>query len=230
MQCPCEVKSGRKTAPGYCLARKPVNRSSVEYALRGALSEVTLGRQGDRALRSSASRNGPFGLCQAEAFGNSFADSVSFRFPSWQSLDGPPFLRLIALRALPPLRRKSAANKNRKGPGRLQAWPLNSSSCSVSCYVTVHRKTLAGGSKLSSTSYVVCLVHLVHLVCVVHRLGLIQPNKRDRPNKPNNGLLTPPSPGRRTRGREPVLYRPDRFRLFRISHRGLDRPVEGRWE
>jgi hypothetical protein len=41
-------------------------------------------------LRSSTSRNGPIGLCQAEAFGNSFADSVSFRFPSWQSLDGRP--------------------------------------------------------------------------------------------------------------------------------------------
>ena len=41
-------------------------------------------------LRSNTSRNGPFGLCQAEAFGNSFADSVSFRFPSWQSLDGRP--------------------------------------------------------------------------------------------------------------------------------------------
>ena len=41
-------------------------------------------------FRFSASRNGPFGLCQAEPFGNSFADSVSFRFPSWQSLDGRP--------------------------------------------------------------------------------------------------------------------------------------------
>jgi len=29
-------------------------------------------RRGGIALRSSASRNGPFGLCQAEAFGNSF--------------------------------------------------------------------------------------------------------------------------------------------------------------
>jgi hypothetical protein len=41
-------------------------------------------------LRFNASRNGPFGLCQAEAFGNSLADSVSFRFPSRQSLDGHP--------------------------------------------------------------------------------------------------------------------------------------------
>jgi hypothetical protein len=41
-------------------------------------------------LRFSASQSGPSGLCQAEAFGNSFADSVSFRFPSWQSLGGHP--------------------------------------------------------------------------------------------------------------------------------------------
>ena len=41
-------------------------------------------------IRSNASRNGPIGLCQAESFRNSFADSVSFRFPSWQSLDGHP--------------------------------------------------------------------------------------------------------------------------------------------
>jgi hypothetical protein len=34
--------------------------------------------------------NGPFGLCQAEAFRNSFADSVSFHFPSWYSHDGGP--------------------------------------------------------------------------------------------------------------------------------------------
>ena len=47
-------------------------------------------RRGGMPLRSSASRNGPIGLCQAEPFENSFADSVSFRFPSWQSLDGHP--------------------------------------------------------------------------------------------------------------------------------------------
>lgn len=41
-------------------------------------------------LRSNTSRNGPFGLRQVEPFGNSFADSVSFRFPSWRSLDGHP--------------------------------------------------------------------------------------------------------------------------------------------
>jgi hypothetical protein len=39
------------------------------------------------------------GLCQAEAFGNSLADSVSFRFPSWQSLGGAPLLRPIPLTA-----------------------------------------------------------------------------------------------------------------------------------
>jgi hypothetical protein len=34
------------------------------------------------AVRFRASRSDPSGLCQAEAFGNSLADSVSFRFPS----------------------------------------------------------------------------------------------------------------------------------------------------
>ena len=33
-------------------------------------------------------------------------------------------------------------------------------------------------------------VDLVHLVCFVHLVGLVQPNKRDKPNKPNNSLLT----------------------------------------
>ena len=37
--------------------------------------------------------------------------------------------------------------------------------------------------------------------------------------------LTPPSPGRRTRGRERVPYRPDRLCSFRISRRGPDLPV-----
>jgi len=32
-------------------------------------------------------------------------------------------------------------------------------------------------------------VDLVHLVCFVHLVGLVQPNKRDKPNKPNNGFL-----------------------------------------
>jgi hypothetical protein len=44
---------------------------------------------------------------------------------------------------------------------------------------------------------VVCLVHLVDLVCfvypvdLVHLISLVQPNKQDKPNKPNNDLLTP---------------------------------------
>ena len=32
-------------------------------------------------------------------------------------------------------------------------------------------------------------VCLVHLVCFVYLVGLVQPNKRDKPDKPNNGLL-----------------------------------------
>ncbi len=43
--------------------------------------------------RALTSRSDPIGLSQAEAFGNSLADSVSFRFPSWLSLDGAPLLR-----------------------------------------------------------------------------------------------------------------------------------------
>jgi len=36
----------------------------------------------------------------------------------------------------------------------------------------------------------VCFVFLVDLVCFVHLVSLVQPNKRDKPNTPNNGLLT----------------------------------------
>ena len=43
--------------------------------------------------RGLTSQNDPIGLSQAEAFGNSLVDSVSFRFPSWLSLDGAPLFR-----------------------------------------------------------------------------------------------------------------------------------------
>jgi hypothetical protein len=43
--------------------------------------------------RVLTSQSDPIGLSHAEAFGNSLADSVSFRFPSWLSLDGAPLLR-----------------------------------------------------------------------------------------------------------------------------------------
>jgi hypothetical protein len=45
----------------------------------------------------------------------------------------------------------------------------------------------------SSGTSPVCLVDLVYpvgLVCFAYLVGLIQPNKRDKPNKPNNSLLT----------------------------------------
>jgi hypothetical protein len=59
--------------------------------LRSRLSEAqTLGGREIWPFRSNASLNGPSGLCQAESFGDSFADSVSFRLSSWQSLDGHP--------------------------------------------------------------------------------------------------------------------------------------------
>ncbi len=32
----------RETMPGYCLASKPVNRSSIQYAMRGTLRDVAL--------------------------------------------------------------------------------------------------------------------------------------------------------------------------------------------
>jgi len=56
-------------------------------------------------LRFNASRNGPFGLCQAESFGNSLADSVSFRFPARQSLDGRPVSPANSAQGMPPRRR-----------------------------------------------------------------------------------------------------------------------------
>jgi hypothetical protein len=46
--------------------------------------------EGDRVRTS---RSNPFGISQAEAFGNSLEDSVSFRFPTWLNLDGSPLLR-----------------------------------------------------------------------------------------------------------------------------------------
>ena len=154
-------------------------------------------------FRFSASQNGPFGLCQAESFGNFFLariiherfccnrrsaattslwlagsplgpspyctstpqvlrapraglatrlsdfatnrheqcglDSVSFRFPSWQSLDGHPVppANYAPGHTTPPS--KSSANKNRKATGRLQACRLNASPSFVSYYTTVQR-------------------------------------------------------------------------------------------
>jgi hypothetical protein len=74
-------------------------------------SEAKKRRRGGRALRSSASRNGPFGLCQAEAFGNFIADSVSFRFPSWHSLDGRPVPPANCAQGAATPQRKSAATR-----------------------------------------------------------------------------------------------------------------------
>src|SRR5437870_12175984 len=47
-------------------------------------------RGGEEINRFRASRVDPSGLCRAEPFGNSFEDSVSFRFPSRQRLGGFP--------------------------------------------------------------------------------------------------------------------------------------------
>ena len=40
------------------------------------------------------------------------------------------------------------------------------------------------------SGYLIDLVWFVYLVDLVHLVSFVQPNKRDRPNKPNNGLLT----------------------------------------
>ena len=104
------------SATGYVVLQMASTR-------QGRTRKQSIRRRGGRALRSIASRNGPFGLCQAETFGNSLADSVSFRFPSWQSFDGhsvPPALRSgLCLPA-----KKVPIPKNKKGTGRLQACPL----------------------------------------------------------------------------------------------------------
>ena len=82
-------------------------------------------RRGGTALRSSASQNGPFGLCQAESFGNSFADSVSFRLPSWQNLDGHPAPPANCAPGYANPRRKSApTRKIRKGQAAHKPVPL----------------------------------------------------------------------------------------------------------
>jgi len=123
--------------------------------LRGAVNGKDRGQdkieRGGRALRSSASRNGPFGLCQAESFGNSFADSVSFRFPSWQSLDGLPVPPAKCAPGYVTPAKEVRIPKNKKGTGRLQACPPNASPSLVSCCTTAHRagnRCLVGGEHI----------------------------------------------------------------------------------
>ena len=47
--------------------------------------------------RFRTSQSDPSGPCRAEAFGNSLEDSVSFRFPSQQSLGRSPVLPVKSL-------------------------------------------------------------------------------------------------------------------------------------
>ena len=63
------------------------------------LSEFAKKWGSNAAVLYRASRSDPFGLCLAEAFGNSLEDSVSFRFPSRQGLDGSPLLRPLPFTA-----------------------------------------------------------------------------------------------------------------------------------
>jgi hypothetical protein len=39
----------RETMPGYCLASKPVNRSSIQYAMRGSFHDVALALAGGQS-------------------------------------------------------------------------------------------------------------------------------------------------------------------------------------
>ena len=184
------------------LMRKPILRVLSVKDLKELPPKGGPGwERGGRALRSSASRNGPFGLCQAEAFGNSFLariihehfccnrrsaattslrpagsplgpspyctsthrvltapraglatrlsdfatnrheycglDSVSFRLPSWHSLDGRPVPPANCAPGSATPQRKSTT-KNKKVTGRLQACHLNASPCSVSYCVTLY--------------------------------------------------------------------------------------------
>ena len=70
-----------------------VNAMRGSVALQGMRGYPRKGGGQAKSDRILTSRSDPFGLVQAEAFGNSLADSVSFRLPSWPSLDGCPLLR-----------------------------------------------------------------------------------------------------------------------------------------
>jgi len=86
---------------------------------------LTKGGTGWQSPSLHASQNGPFGLCQAESFGNSFADSVSFRFPSWHSLDGHPVPPANCAQGSATPRRKSAATRKiRRGQAAYKPVPL----------------------------------------------------------------------------------------------------------
>jgi hypothetical protein len=66
-------------------------------------------------------------------------DSVSFRFPSWHSLDGHPVPPAnCAPGYATPAKEVASKYKNRKVTGRLQACHLNASPCSVSYHVTLY--------------------------------------------------------------------------------------------
>src|SRR5438132_463919 len=89
------------------------------------VNSETKRRRGGRALRSSISRNGPFGLCHVESFGNSFVDSASFRLPSRQSLDGRPVPPANCAPGYATPRRKSPpTRKIRKGQAAHKPVPL----------------------------------------------------------------------------------------------------------
>ena len=73
------VPRSTKQEPNYRLS-DGLDGLSLRVGCEGGCARLTL-----PCLRSD-----PFGFQRAEAFGNSLGDSVSFRFPSRQNLEGPP--------------------------------------------------------------------------------------------------------------------------------------------
>ncbi len=149
----------RETMTGYCLASKPVNRSSMQYAIKGPLREVTRVKLASHSL----------------GFYPAAVHSYAMRSPGKET----------GLRG--------RINDN---------WLDQTRAASKD-----HREalgTLAANQPLSPEQ---------HLLRGTRSGGASPP------------LLIPSSPERRTRGPEQAPYRPDRFRSFRIFHRGPDRPV-----
>ena len=80
----------------------------------------------------------------------------------------------------PPVRRKNETVLilQTEDPSFQGAWLQHASANRIPASPTFfNRRTRTAAS--------VCLVGLVYLVCLVHRVGLVQPNRQDKPNKPN---------------------------------------------
>ncbi len=96
-------------------------------------------------------------------------DSVSFRFPSWQSLDGHPVPPANCAPGHTTPASKSSANKNRKETGRLQACLLNalprsagcdSSDCPGNLAASSHHQQECFGPSVSPRQWIMSLFFL----------------------------------------------------------------------